>query len=216
MSLILRAPIRALEPISSSAFSRLFSVYRAVHKESSYAKWCQENPEAHKRRLEQNQAYHSRIRSGDPEKYRQKLDMIIAAWHRRREDPAQVARKQEYNRLYYHAIRGGERKKLCMNLMNWGTRYAWFREDLPWKSYQPVYQDNPVERRCEDCDWTRRGGSRLWWKKIQSSPIGVDIWLCHSCYVPESDCKEAMPRGYEGLTTIKEIAKRRDELGHGV
>jgi hypothetical protein len=215
MSFMIRALVRALEPISAPAFSRSFSVYHAVHKERDWAKWRLENPEAHKRKNEQTLAYYSRLRSERPEEYRRRLDTVLTAWRRRREDPAQVAREQENHRLYYQASKGDERMKLYWYLRNWSTRYAWFREDLPWKSHRPVYHDERVEHHCEGCGWTKRSGNRLWWKKIQSSPTEADNWLCISCYVPRSDWKEAMPKGYEGLTTIKEIAKRRDELGHG-
>lgn len=73
-----------------------------------------------------------------------------------------------------------------------------------------------MEHHCEGCSWTERGGKKLWWLRLEQPPMtDADSSLCTNCYIPKADWHEAMPRGYEGLTTIEEIAKRRDELGHG-
>jgi hypothetical protein len=215
MSLILRTLARALELNLSPLFLRSFSVYHTVQVSGDYAKWCLENPEAYERKLVRQQAYQDRLRSTRPEVYRRRLDTAITRSRQQYQDPVKGAQMRERTRLRDVSLRGDERHKFYKRLLSWGLRYPWLREDLPWKSYQPVYHDDPVEHYCEGCDWTRKRGNRLFWKKIQSSPTEADSWLCHSCYIPKSDWKEAMPRGYEGLTTIKEIAKRRYELGHG-
>jgi hypothetical protein len=195
MSLIVRALVRALKPVSPLSFARSFSVYHAIQVEGYYARLRQQDPEALRRRLDSDALSKQR-------------------WHLEGDN---LAKEREYSRLYKSARREGERQKFYQNIMNWCKRYAWLREDLPWKSYRPFWHESKVEHHCEGCNWTMKGGNRLWWLKIVSSlTTKADSWLCHGCYVPRSDCKEAMPRGYEGLTTIKEIAKRRDELGHGV
>ena len=198
MSLSLRALAHAPGSVLSPLFSRSFSVSRLLRKRGDYIKMRQQDPDAYRQMLDK-QAIHKR-------KYYAK--------------PENAEKQRELSRRYAIAHRGDERKRFCQWLVKWCSRYAWFRQDLPWKSYSPIHHEDWVEHHCEGCKWTKRGGRKLWWKKIQSSSspataTEVDSWLCTDCYVPKpADWEDAMPRGYEGLTTIEEIAKRRDELGH--
>ncbi|KEQ76980.1 hypothetical protein M436DRAFT_78708 [Aureobasidium namibiae CBS 147.97] len=195
MSLILRALAHAPESVSCPFFSRSFSVHRGAQEKGDY----------------------TRLRQQNSENYRQLLDKHALYKKQWLTNPENVQRARETTRLYYLAHKEDERRLFYMRLIKWCTRYTWFRETLPWKSDSPVLYEHRVEHHCEGCNWTKRGGRKLWWKKIPSSPATeVDSWLCSDCYVPKAaDWGEAMPRGYEDLTTIKEVAKRRDQLGHG-
>jgi len=200
MSLISRAFTHAPASVLSPLFSRSFSVSQLVQEKGD----------------------HIRLRQQDPVAYRQLRDNSIARQRKYLANPENVAKQRKYSRLWAIAHRGDERRRFYLHLLKWCGRYAWFRQKLPWKSHSPVWHEGSVERHCEGCDWIKRGGRRLWWKQIQSSSPATatapeaDIWLCTDCYVPKAaDWGEAMPRGYEDLTTIKEIAKRRDQLGHG-
>lgn len=194
MSLIQRVLVRALQSTSSTLFARCFSVCHGAQAKEDFA----------------------RLRQEDPEAYRQYLDKAAANKRRWLEKPGNAAKMREYTRLHHLAHRGDKRGIFYKHLLNWGKRFAWFRDTLPWKSHRPVFYDDRVEHYCEGCGWTEKNGKKLWWRRIQSpSTAEADSWLCTNCYVPKSDCREAMPRGYEDLTSIKEISKRRDELGHG-
>jgi len=221
MNLISRVLRRVPEPASIPIFSRYFSVYHAVYsyEKGDFARLREKDPEAYRKKLDTyksyNKSYMAKIRSEDPVAYRRILDSKLIRRRQWLQDPANRAKDLERRRLAHAANRGKDRPLFLVYIANWCSRYAWFRE-LPWKTHQPVYYDKRVEHYCEGCKWTVNGGRKLWWKQIQpSSTAEADSWLCNNCYVPETNCSEAMPTGYEGLTTIKEIAKRRDELGHG-
>ena len=216
MNMILRVLVRAPEPASIPSFSRCFSVYHAAHEKGYRARLREKDPEAYRRKLDKDDAYKARVRSENPATYRWILDSKARCRQQWLQNPANYAKHIEQSRLGHAANRGKERTRFLTSMTDWSRRSAWFC-DLPWKSHQPVYYDKRVEHYCEGCKWAVKGGRKLWWKQIQSSPTAeADVWLCNSCYVPETNCRDAMPRGYEGLTTIKEIIKRRDELGHGV
>ncbi|KEQ70012.1 hypothetical protein M436DRAFT_75753 [Aureobasidium namibiae CBS 147.97] len=215
MNSILRVLVRAPEPASTPLFSRYFSVYHAVHEKGDYVRLREKDPEAYRQKLDKHNAYTARRRSEDPVAYRRLLDSRAEARQKWLQDPANHAKELERSRFHHAVNRGKERVVFLVSMTDWSRRSAWFG-DLPWKSHRPVYYNKRVEHYCEGCKWTVKGGRKLWWKQIQSSSTAdADSWLCNSCYVPQTNCREAMPRGYEDLTTFKDIAKRRDELGHG-
>lgn len=198
MSLIIPALAHAQGSILSPPFSRSFSISQLVQKKGDFIRMRQRNPDAYRQMLDKNAI--------------RRRKYLVA-------NPEYAAKYREHARLSAIAYRGDRRRQFAQHLFKWCARYAWFRQNLPWKSHSPVYHEDRVEHHCEGCDWTRRGGYKLWWKKIQpssSSEADVDSWLCSDCYVPKAaDWGEAMPRGYENLNTIKEVVERRDQLGHG-
>lgn len=202
MSSISRALAHAPKSVLSPSFSRSFSAYHAVQGKGDYV------------------GETAKLRQQDPVALRQLMDRKI--WYRDRwlMNPENVERMREVARSYALSRKGDQRLLFSWRFRQWCTRHAWFRENLPWKSFKPVLYERKVEHHCEGCDWTKKGGRKLWWKKIQSSTPApateTDSWLCTNCYIPKAaDWEEAMPRGYEDLTTMEEIAKRRDQLGHG-
>lgn len=216
MNSILRVLFRAPESASTPSFARCFSVYLAAQAKGDHARLREKDPEAYKRLLDREKAYLTRYRSEDPVAYRRRLDSQARAFQKWLQKPAKYAKVLENHRLAHAARRGKERTRFLASMTNWSHRHAWFGQDLPWKSHQPVSYNERIEHYCEGCKWTVKGGRKLWWKQIQSSPTAdTDNWLCNACYVPETNCREAMPRGYEDVTTFKELVKRRDELGHG-
>lgn len=218
MILTIRTSLGVPKTVLTSFFSRYFSSYHAFqYDKESYANLRLIDPQAYKKVLASRKAYYEKTRQ-DPVAWRKILDQKRSQLQRWRQDPD--------NRAKIHAARGrfqdarmqDERYRFYLRLSGWCHRRAWVREQLPWKSYRPVLYDNKVEHYCDGCNWTTRGGKKLWWKKIETSPAADSgSWLCAHCYVPTTDWAQALPEGYEdlGLTTIKEITKRRDSLGHG-
>jgi hypothetical protein len=47
-------------------------------------------------------------------------------------------------------------------LRQWCSTYSWLREQLPWKTHQPIYYSQQVEHFCYGCKWTRTSGAKLW------------------------------------------------------
>ncbi|CAD0096959.1 unnamed protein product [Aureobasidium vineae] len=91
------------------------------------------------------------------------------------------------------------------------SRHAWARYRLPWKSYVPVLYEKKVRRDCEGCLVSRHGGVKLWWESKDAKDQSDQKYLCHKCYFTGP---EALPKGYEDVTTIAEVTVRRRELGH--
>ncbi|KAG9549398.1 hypothetical protein KCU71_g17432, partial [Aureobasidium melanogenum] len=219
MNLILRAYVSVPKTSLTSLFSRSFSFYHAFQQpdKESYAELRLNNPEAYKPVQAQKKLYYDRVRQ-DPAAWRRLLDRRAEQIHQWRRDPKNKAKIQAATQRFRDAHKGDERRKFYARLKNWCGRHAWVREQLPWKTYRPICHDDMVEHHCSGCNWTKRGGKKFWWKKIQTSPAADSgTWLCHNCYVPTTDWAKAMPKGYEdlGTATLKEMIKRRDSLGHG-
>jgi hypothetical protein len=47
-------------------------------------------------------------------------------------------------------------------LLRWCSVHSWLREQLPWRTHQPVYYSQCVEHFCYGCKWTRTSGAKLW------------------------------------------------------
>ena len=215
MGSTLRALLHVVQPRLPLLLSRSFSIYHAVRAKGESIGLRQQNPEAYKENLPNRITYNVLLRRKDPEAHRRFLDRRNENMRRWRNDPTNLANIRERSKFISRAFYATERGKFYHNLKTWCSRYAWFREDLPWKLHKPIYHEERVEHHCEGCNWTRKGGYKLWFRKISSpSTAEADSWLCSKCYFPKADCRQAMPKGYEDLTTIKEIAKRREELGH--
>lgn len=99
------------------------------------------------------------------------------------------------------------RFRLVKYLSVWLRRYAWVREELPWKSHVPLVYTSPVQHRCESCGLTRRGGRLLMWQSIAQP----DLYSCHSCYM-KHDLEDCMPTGYEDSRSLKAVAARKRQL----
>jgi hypothetical protein len=95
-------------------------------------------------------------------------------------------------------------------------RYPWTRRGLPWKLYLPLVTDEPVERQCSGCKIARRGGMKLWWRRINTARVKgemeVESYLCHACYFPSDGWLHAMPEGYEDVKSYKECLERKIQL----
>jgi hypothetical protein len=86
-------------------------------------------------------------------------------------------------------------------------RHSWVRERLPWKSYTPVHYEDKVQHTCHTCLIPRRGGAfKLWFASHDG-----EHYQCPTCYFRGSNM---MPEGYENVSTMAELKKRTDELGH--
>lgn len=86
-------------------------------------------------------------------------------------------------------------------------RNAFMRERLPWKSHTPVLYQDKVQHTCSTCLVPRMaGGCKLWWASHDG-----EHYQCSPCYFNGSNI---MPKGYEDVSSMAELKKRMDELGH--
>ena len=86
-------------------------------------------------------------------------------------------------------------------------RLVWIRERLPWKTHTPVLYQEKVRHTCSTCLVPRRGCAyKLWWASHDGKH-----YQCGPCYLNGSN---VMPKGYENVSSMKELKSRMDELGH--
>lgn len=86
-------------------------------------------------------------------------------------------------------------------------RHAWTRERLPWKTHYPVLYQDKVQHTCSTCLVPRFGGGyKLWWASHDG-----EHYQCGPCYLNGSN---VMPKGYENVSSMPELRKRMEELGH--
>lgn len=160
----------------------------------------EDDPERRAEYLRRKSEYNAHYRATDPD------------FARKMREHMRKFRLQPEIRLYYQekakAWRRSQSTKSAFAMSErfriWIRRYAWFREDLNWVPWQPIFYPDQVEHWCEGCNLARHRGSHLWWRREPQR------FRCHSCYMklPEA----GLPEGYEGCTTIKEIAKRKESL----
>jgi len=137
----------------------------------------------------------------EPEKHKAYVEKIRAYLKQRRKDPEHCAKLRVQKEKTY-ARESFRRARL---LYMWCNRYAWFREELPWKSRRPLVLSEPTKHYCEGCEYTRFGGMKMWW-------IDSESYMCNACYA-KADWNEVMPKGYEDCRNIKEVAARKEQLG---
>jgi len=152
MSSILRALSHVVQPRSPLLLSRSFTIYHAVQAKGESVELRQQNPEAYKENLPNKIIHNSLLRWKYPEAYRRFLDRRSENIRRWRKDPTNLAKDQDRNRFISRTFSATERGRLFCSLAKWCTRYAWFREDLPWKSHEPMYHEERVEHHCEGCN----------------------------------------------------------------
>lgn len=158
----------------------------------------EDDPERRAEYLRRASEYNAHYRATDPDFARKMRERMYKL------------RLQPEVRLYYQdkakAWRQSQSTAFAKaeNFRIWIRRYAWFREDLNWTTWRPILYPDQVEHWCQGCNLERHRGSHIWWKRDPQN------FLCHSCYMklPEA----GLPEGYEGCTTIKEIAKRKATL----
>lgn len=92
-------------------------------------------------------------------------------------------------------------------LSNLLRQHAWVRERLPWKHHSPVLYKDKVQHTCNTCLVPRFPGAyRLWWASHDGKH-----YQCNACH---SHGSNIMPEGYEDVSSMTELRKRMDELGH--
>jgi hypothetical protein len=85
--------------------------------------------------------------------------------------------------------------------------HAWVRERLPWKTFRPVFYKDKVQHVCSTCLIPRYGSAhKLWWASHDA-----EHYQCNPCYMNGSD---VMPKGYEDVSSMAGLKKRKEELGH--
>lgn len=84
-------------------------------------------------------------------------------------------------------------------IYTWIHSRTWFREELPWKDYRPILYPTRIEHKCQDCDYTRNMGRRIWWVAHQHTPDST--YKCHACYLKTSN---GLPEGYANDSESRE------------
>lgn len=54
-----------------------------------------------------------------------------------------------------------------------------------------------------------------WESRKDSTKEDAGEILCHNCYVPKQDWQDALPRGYEDVKNMRELAARKKKLDSG-
>ncbi|THY43204.1 hypothetical protein D6C98_08651 [Aureobasidium pullulans] len=99
-----------------------------------------------------------------------------------------------------------------VNIQSWCLR-PWVR-DLPWKTYRPVYFENPAQLKCATCDFVRTKSSKIWWRKVaenQGAGQSTETHICHNCYT-SPDWTETMPEGYEDVRRYRDLLARNTQI----
>ncbi|THW83307.1 hypothetical protein D6D18_08158 [Aureobasidium pullulans] len=99
-----------------------------------------------------------------------------------------------------------------VNIQSWCLR-PWVR-DLPWKTYRPVYFENPAQLKCATCDFVRTKSSKIWWRKVaenQGAGQSTETHICHNCYT-SPDWTEIMPEGYEDVRRYRDLLARNTQI----
>lgn len=166
------------------------------------------DPFIHRRRLDVWNERRKMLRRTDPDWQMKTNHHRIGYCHRQAaEDPDWVDNQHRRFREY-HAQRYAEDQtmRLMKRLSFWVRSISWVREKLPWGSHRPVLHSAPVKHCCEYCGLTRPGGMLLYWRNI-ARPAS---YSCHACYVKRPE--GCMPKGYENVTSFKELVARKNQL----
>lgn len=122
--------------------------------------------------------------------------------------------------------------KFLQRLHFWCLHYSWVRDELPWETHVPVVYPEKVHKQCFGCDRLKKGGGvRLWWERLcyivsteqtnhvprwklrsDKNQADQEQYLCNACYVGEDTWQHALPKGYEDVRYLKELAARKKEL----
>lgn len=150
--------------------------------------------------------------------YKQQIEYKTARYN---SDPLFRARQQKYQHKHYASLKNDDIWQLYFRLRDWTRGHEWVRAQLPWKTHVPLLYADKVEHYCHGCDWTRNGGRQLWWRRKadatsrdrQALEDGrkSDEYLCHHCYVQQGHF-DALPKGYEDVRTLKDMAARKKQF----
>lgn len=164
----------------------------------------------------------------DPEYRRRRIDQIIAAEQRRlQKEPNFRKRKAAYKRLWHLEHAREESVRRANRFIMWCYKKSWIRQNLPWKSHIPKMYEEKVEHYCTACKFVHKNGYRLWWQHMDQStghkqtnaglgnPSATEQYLCSASYL-KTGWENIIPRGFEDVTTLKELRARARELGINV
>lgn len=160
----------------------------------------EDDPEQRAEYLRRKNVYNARYRATHPDFARKNREYM----RKLRLQPEFQLYYQEYAKAWRQSQSTNSAFAVSERFRIWIRRYAWFREDLNWAPWRPILYPDQVEHWCQGCNLERHRGSHIWWR------MDPQKFMCHSCYMklPEA----GLPEGYEGCTTIKEIAKRKESL----
>lgn len=105
-----------------------------------------------------------------------------------------------------------DRIQRTVSIQSWCLR-PWVR-DLPWKTYRPVYFENPAQLKCATCDFVRTKSAKIWWRKVaenQGAGQSTETHICHNCYTSH-DWAEIMPEGYEDVRRYRDLLARNTQI----
>lgn len=132
-------------------------------------------------------------------------------------DPAWRAAHNERTRLYRKSVRKEDpsyvqRDTVC----RWIRRDPAAREVMDWGLYKPVLYPIKVVHQCGGCEFTRRGGFKLWFlKQVKGRTESTDsgstgLHRCPRCFFKDPD--GGLPKAFEDCTTQTQMKTRLREL----
>lgn len=131
----------------------------------------------------------------------------------RKRENEKLARDPEYRQKRFRVQRekyaSGDYKArfhLQRKLYSLCISKAWIREQLPWKTYTPIFYPHSIELHCTGCGRARARGSKLFWLNRDN-----EHHLCNGCYAGKG-WTDAMPTGYEDCRSLKDLAARKQQL----
>lgn len=157
----------------------------------------------HRKRLRAAEFKRRAERSSDPEYIKQRNE-----YYRTHKETSIERGRKYYQEKGKFALAANARGRFLGRLHYCCTKWAWVRDDLPWKTHKPVFCPEMAVHVCGGCNIIKTHGLKLWWQSL-SNPEELK---CHDCYVPRSNWTEAMPAGYEDVLGMTQIRARKKEL----
>ena len=187
----------------------------AAERSLSHAK--KNDPEYISPRRERNREYWYRSYHHNQQFRERRLDKDQRYRTAIRKDPAWQAAITERARLHMQSVRKGNPSFVQRdNVCNWIRTDPAAREMMDWGLYKPVLYPIKVEHRCEGCEYTKRGGLKLWFlKQVKGRTESTDsgstgLHKCSRCFFKDPD--GGLPKAFEDCTTQTQLKTRLREL----
>lgn len=100
--------------------------------------------------------------------YKYQSEYHLARYHN---DPVYQAKQLARRRAHYDGRKNEAHVRLYDDLRRWVRTCKWVRGEMQWKTHVPVWHESRVEHYCHGCEWTRKCGTKLWWRKRDAAGV---------------------------------------------
>jgi len=191
----------------------VYREYRVETMRLRDKKWRAQNPGAHAEHLRQRRLVGAARRADDP---RYNFRMHLHGWllHNacaQTELPWKAHVPVVYGEKVLRKCAGRDR------LPHFGANRLWYVHSMHSFDTQGVDVASQ-EGSAKLCTNNSKLTMSRWELRKDSSKEDADEYLCHSCYIPKENWQEALPRGYEDVKNMRELAarkKKHDSGDHG-